>query len=397
MTSSFCAAALLTIVNQIAFCQSDLVVGSNYQLNIQRQNGNADAYLLHNAQYHSSGSTFSWNTSHPSFGSRGIKFSYVDGIHFFADNQSSTSGTTFTPPTKFFIGNNGRVGIGTIAPSSMFEVVGPATGTGPTIYVAGGGDLVLNTGGTLFLDGNYSYGTGNYIRPIGGSNTQGFFTSGQERIRIAANGFIGLGNNAPQAKVHISNGDLLLQNTTSGYPSLYLKDVSGSNSLRIDYNSIIGAGSNMYIRSGSGTNLFLNDTGGGKVGIGTISPDQKLTVKGKIHAEEVIIDLAVPAPDYVFEKTYDLKPLDEVKKYINENKHLPEVPSAKEMEKDGVKVGEMEMILLKKIEELTLYMIESREELQKLKAENDLLRLKNELQDKEIKSLQIRETSTKKN
>jgi hypothetical protein len=96
----------------------------------------------------------------------------------------------------------------------------------------------------------------------------------------------------------------------------------------------------------------------GNIGIGTSSPDEKLTVKGNIHAEEVIIDLAVPAPDYVFEPNYSLTSLDEVQAYIAHHKHLPEVPSAKEMETNGVKVAEMEMILLKKIEEMTLYMIE---------------------------------------
>jgi hypothetical protein len=112
--------------------------------------------------------------------------------------------------------------------------------------------------------------------------------------------------------------------------------------------------------------LIADNTG--NIGIGTLSPDQKLTVKGKIHSEEVIVDLSVPAPDYVFEQNYSLTPLDEVQAYIAQYKHLPEVPSAKEMEKDGVKVGEMEMILLKKIEELTLYQIESTKRLAELEA-----------------------------
>ncbi|MBC8054613.1 MAG: hypothetical protein H7Y13_16255 [Sphingobacteriaceae bacterium] len=96
----------------------------------------------------------------------------------------------------------------------------------------------------------------------------------------------------------------------------------------------------------------------GKVGIGTTSPDMTLTVKGKIHAEEVKVDLNVPGPDYVFEKNYDLKSLDEVEKYISANKHLPEIPSAKTMEKEGISMGDMQMKLLQKVEELTLYIID---------------------------------------
>lgn len=97
---------------------------------------------------------------------------------------------------------------------------------------------------------------------------------------------------------------------------------------------------------------------GNNVGIGTISPDEKLTVKGKIHAQEVKIDLlGALVPDYVFANDYKLKTLEEVENYIKQNNHLPEIPSAKEIEKNGLMLAEMNMALLKKIEELTLYMI----------------------------------------
>ncbi len=95
------------------------------------------------------------------------------------------------------------------------------------------------------------------------------------------------------------------------------------------------------------------------VGIGTTAPDEKLTVKGKIHTQEVRVDMAGPlVPDYVFAPGYDLKPLSEVAQYIKENRHLPEIPSAKEIEANGLHLAEMNMKLLKKIEELTLYVME---------------------------------------
>lgn len=99
----------------------------------------------------------------------------------------------------------------------------------------------------------------------------------------------------------------------------------------------------------------------GNVSIGTINPDQKLTVKGKIHAEEVIVDLAVPA-DYVFAKDYPLMPLHKVEQYIKNNSHLPDVPSATEIKDKGLSMGEMQNKLLQKIEELTLYVIELKKE-----------------------------------
>tara|TARA_R110002051_G_scaffold315903_1_gene394876 strand:- start:2677 stop:3810 length:1134 start_codon:yes stop_codon:yes gene_type:complete len=104
----------------------------------------------------------------------------------------------------------------------------------------------------------------------------------------------------------------------------------------------------------------------GNVGIGTNSFDSKLTVKGKIHAEEIKVDLSVPAPDYVFKKDYKLKTLEETQKYINENGHLPNIPSAKELEENGLELGIMNMKLLEKIEELTLYIIQLEKENKKM-------------------------------
>lgn len=118
------------------------------------------------------------------------------------------------------------------------------------------------------------------------------------------------------------------------------------------------------------TSMTINTLG--NIGIGTENPDAKLTVKGKIHCEEVIVDLAVPA-DYVFEKYYNgfsyLKPdytiptLEEIEAFTKENMHLPNVPSSQEIKKNGLHLKEMTNILLQKIEELTLYVIEQNKQL----------------------------------
>jgi hypothetical protein len=121
----------------------------------------------------------------------------------------------------------------------------------------------------------------------------------------------------------------------------------------------------------------------GNIGIGTITPDTKLAVNGTIHTKEVKVDLLAPmVPDYVFTNDYKLKTLQEVENYIKENNHLPEIPSAAEFEKNGLMLAEMNMSLLKKIEELTLYLIETKKENEAMKyrqqqLENRLKKIEN--------------------
>lgn len=110
---------------------------------------------------------------------------------------------------------------------------------------------------------------------------------------------------------------------------------------------------------------ILNNNG--FVGIGTNTPDHLLTVKGTIHAKEVLVDYTGPLADYVFEPDYHLKSLQEVETYIQKNKHLPEIPSAKDVKENGLSVAEMQNKLLQKIEELTLYVIKQQKEIDQLK------------------------------
>lgn len=116
----------------------------------------------------------------------------------------------------------------------------------------------------------------------------------------------------------------------------------------------------------------------GKVGIGTSTPDELLTVKGKIHTQEVLVDLnGAVAPDYVFEDYIDgtsaLNPsyarlsLTALAEYIEKNRHLPGIPSASSMELEGIALKEFNLLLLEKLEELTVYTLEQQEEIEKLK------------------------------
>jgi len=105
-------------------------------------------------------------------------------------------------------------------------------------------------------------------------------------------------------------------------------------------------------------NYIYTTNNDGDIGIGTISPKSKLDVRGKIIANEVEIKVNKGWADFVFNPDYNLKSLSEVEAFIQENKHLPEIPSEKEVIENGINIGEMQSMLLQKIEELTLYMIE---------------------------------------
>nr|WP_299073821.1 hypothetical protein [uncultured Allomuricauda sp.] len=116
----------------------------------------------------------------------------------------------------------------------------------------------------------------------------------------------------------------------------------------------------------SGLNRFRISKDG-IVTIGTVERQSgyKLAVNGKILAKEIKVETGWA--DYVFKEGYNLPTLEEVEKHIQENGHLINIPSAKEVEENGIQLGEMNKLLLEKIEELTLYLIELKKENQEIK------------------------------
>lgn len=137
-----------------------------------------------------------------------------------------------------------------------------------------------------------------------------------------------------------------------------------------------GSGPGVLIQSGSGT------------GSGAAYPLLRIVSRGSspgdpaydvfrvdgftnaTYAREIIVNLNTSWPDYVFEPTYDLKPIAEVETYLKINKHLPEMPSQNEVETEGINVAKMDALLLKKIEELTLYIIETNKKMELISIKN---------------------------
>ena len=186
-------------------------------------------------------------------------------------------------------------------------------------------------------------------------------------MRIMSDGKLGLGISMPSAQLHTSGtvrfAGLTNDNTQA---RVIVSDASGNLSYR-DVSTIGGSGSisgtNNYLAKYSGTTSIGNSIiydNGTSVGIGTTNVTEsgfKLYVESGIRTRKVKVDMATWA-DHVFEPGYRLLSLQEVEAYINKNKHLPDVPSANTVEKEGLDLGNNQALLLQKIEELTLYLIE---------------------------------------
>ncbi|MBI9039438.1 MAG: hypothetical protein JEY97_14995, partial [Bacteroidales bacterium] len=209
------------------------------------------------------------------------------------------------------------------------------------------------------------------------------------RFTVQQNGNICIGSSSPSAALDVRDESAINQKIANfqddqgrkiflvprlgngGYSSLSQSEDAGI--FWADAESNNTAGFVIAPKDGDKSGIRINHDG--NVGIGTpITEGYKLTVNGNILAKELKIIENVPESDYVFYDDYNLKPLSELENYIDKHNHLPEVPSTEEFKKNGYKVGEMDDLLLRKIEELTLYIIEQNKKIESLESEVDKLR-----------------------
>ncbi|MGB4844133.1 MAG: hypothetical protein WBP16_06695 [Ferruginibacter sp.] len=192
----------------------------------------------------------------------------------------------------------------------------------------------------------------------------------QASLVVAADRNVGIGTLTPSEKLQV-NGNILLNWTNP-----VLKFQNGS----VDKGFMQSLGDNVYVgtTSGNAAGKFIIGTNGsdkvfvdaaGNMSIGTQNnaTGYILRVGGKIISEEVKVQLRASWPDYVFDDSYKLTPLTDVKSFIQKNKHLPGIPSATEVQKNGIELGDMQKRLMEKVEELTLYIIDQQQQIDELK------------------------------
>ncbi|WP_422360785.1 hypothetical protein [Reichenbachiella sp.] len=311
-------------------------------------------------------------------------------LRFFTGNTGSakTFGSNANE-LRMIISDNGEIGIGTSSPSYDFHLVGDSYLQGDTKI---NGALLFNKGVTAPITGSthpaiyestnsglpYPFNeAGNLIiQPESTYNKDIVFMAGNPTPEISTvikhNGRMGIGTTNPtESNLHIYRNTTTLGWGDIDQTQAVLKVEDKNASLYVDGNSIytnskmnLGTIGGNRFTIGTNNQERIRVTSAGKVGIGLgdQNPTHRLEVNGAIRATEIKVQ-SFPWPDYVFEENYKLKSLEETAAYIKDNQHLPEIPSAAEVEANGIALGEMNALLLKKIEELTLHLIEMKEAL----------------------------------
>lgn len=276
--------------------------------------------------------------------------------------RQNTLGSSFS--SKMVVDVNGNVGIGLADPTYKLHLVNKSitSGTAFRADAINGHIRLFETDGT---------NPGTDFTQIE-RNADAFHiyqrdaSSYQHVLTAEMDGKVGLGTASPTAGLHVknnqsssvlietvgdNNADLVFQ-SGNDQSDIIFKDATGS------LNSLL----RFYEDSDGPTLSYQNRQG---------TPEEYLRISGKgiVYAKEIVVQ-ATPFPDYVFEEDYELMSLKEVEDYISAEGHLPNVPSAAEVETDGMAVGDMQVLQMEKIEELYLHVIELNKKLESMAAEN---------------------------
>lgn len=302
---------------------------------------------------------------------------YINGgLNFWkVYNEANPGGDNY-----LFIKNDGNVGVGTKTPRVKLDVAG-STFVNGDLQVSSLATteeiqmVTVNQSGLLSkTDIPSGDNLGNHI-VTQNINLNGHFLSGNGQdngLFIAETGKIGFGTTVP-----LANMDLLAPNSSTLYvrtnaqenASIWVSNQIGSYGMGVEND---GSGYIYQNKDNPNKIIYFKD---GKVGIGAPPKysSHSLYVAGGITTEEVKVKVKDNWSDFVFDNDYRLMPLNELQEYVQNFQHLPEIPTAENVKNDGLNLGEMDAALLKKIEELTLYIIQQDKRISELQQKVEVL------------------------
>ena len=272
----------------------------------------------------------------------------------------------------------GRVGVGTFSPSVEMEVVGKLKTTQLQIL-----DGHLN-GYILQCDNE---GNASWINPT--ELNVGGWLQLANNVYVEGTRFVGIGTSTPTQPLDVVgniklSGDIF-GGRTSEWPPLRIFAGTNENDgayMLMSSNANQNGSIKFFARGAGGCVEFFNAErqimsvrDNGNVYIGDPNNQSDLMVYGEIKAHLVRVTTDIPWFDYVFDKDYQLMPLHQLEAFVNEHHHLPDMPTEQEVHEEGLDIAQMNALLLKKVEELTLYVIELKKENEEIREE--IIKLKN--------------------
>jgi hypothetical protein len=275
------------------------------------------------------------------------------------DFYTTQNGTTSTL-NRMTIAHSGKIGIGTTTPTGKLHIVHDGSDVDPHLRIHTTG-IWSRINWSTNTNSNYWTAQSDLENAAAADNYWRLEYNAATKFTVRGSGDVGIGTFNPTARLHVLGDEN--NGTTSS-----LRISSGAQHMLLDGNEIDALESGLYLNNNTNLNVIVAQ-GGGNVGIGTTSPNNKLDVLGIIRANEVIVETGWA--DYVFDDSFKLKSLSEVESFIKENKHLPDVPSAKTVQERGAHVAELMTKMMQKIEELTLYSIQQQKEIEALKKRVD--------------------------
>ncbi|MCF6318629.1 MAG: hypothetical protein L3J83_04995 [Proteobacteria bacterium] len=270
----------------------------------------------------------------------------------------------------------GMVGIGTFNPTEKLEVVGKIKTT----------EFQLLNGQ---LDGNIlqcdNEGNAFWVDPS--LINDGDWTLFANNIYVESNRKVGIGTSTPTQPLDVVGNIKVSGNIIgghNGWPPLKLFAGTNENdgayiSMSSNHDEtasikLLARGTNGRIEFHNHTHQVMSIKGDGNIYMGAPNNTTELFVNGEINAHLVRVKNDIPWWDGVFDESYNLMPFDSLESFINENHHLPDMPTEEQVHEDGLDLAQMNALLLKKLEELTLYVIELKKENEEIREEIEIIK-----------------------